>query len=292
MIKSMTGYGKSQEETSTHSVQVEVKTLNSKYFDATVKLPRALSSKEIEVRNLLTRVLQRGKVLIVVDLDDKTDALSTSLINQDLLKSYYRAYHEAAEELQVDTPDLFRIAALAPDVVQGGNQAPISGDGWKNIIKVIQEALSKCDAFRQQEGLALSQDMETCVGNIQTALEEIKDCVPQRDEYVRQRLSHQMNDQMVKDLIDNNRFEQEMIYYLEKLDINEEIVRLTNHLTYFTDILQQPDSQGKKLGFVAQEIGREINTIGSKANDATIQRHVVSMKENLEKIKEQALNVL
>ena len=292
MIKSMTGYGKSQKETSTYSVQVEIKTLNSKYFDAIVKLPRALSSKEIEVRNVLTKTLQRGKVLAVVDFSSRADTSSASLIDKELLKSYYRSYQEAAKELQVDTPDLFRIAALAPDVIQGGNLESVSDDTWRDVMQSIREALSKCDEFRQQEGLALSKDMEESIGNIHAALEEIKDCIPQRDEYVRQRLSHQMSDQMVKELIDNNRFEQEMIYYLEKLDINEEIVRLTNHLTYFVDILRQPDSQGKKLGFVAQEIGREINTIGSKANDATIQRHVVNMKENLEKIKEQALNVL
>lgn len=292
MTKSMTGYGKAQAENKSYSVQVEVKTLNSKYLDATVKLPRVLSSKEIEVRNLLSDVLQRGKVLIVVDFTSTEDSAGSSNVNKALLKNYYYAYREVADELQESPPDLFRIAALSPDVVQTNGQQEVAPSVWKSIRDTIKQATARCDEFRQQEGQALQEDLEGCLRRIRLALEEIKDCVPTRDEHVRQRLRNQLNEQTVKELIDENRFAQEMIYYLEKLDINEEIVRLTNHLSYFSDILHQPTSQGKKMGFISQEIGREINTIGSKANNATIQRHVVSMKEDLEKIKEQTLNIL
>lgn len=292
MIKSMTGYGKAQTEHASYSVQVEVKALNSKYLDATVKLPYVLSSKEITVRNLLSDTLQRGKVLIVVDFVGKGDMASTPTINRALLKEYYQVYQEVAHELQENPADLFRIAALSPDIVQSNHREEVAEPVWKAVEKTIRQAITQCDEFRQQEGRALQQDLKGCVGRIRSALEGVEAQVPARDEHVRQRLRHQLDEQIVKELVDENRFEQEMIYYLEKLDVNEEIVRLSNHLKYFSDILQQPTSQGKKMGFVAQEIGREINTIGAKANDAAIQRQVVSMKEDLEKIKEQTLNVL
>ena len=288
----MTGYGKSQTENESFSIQVELKTLNSKYLDATVKLPRSLSSKEIEVRNLLSETLQRGKVLLVVNFVGKNDLTGTPSINKALLKTYYQAYREVATELQEAPDDLFRIAALSPEVVQTNPQEEMDEELWKGVKSTIREAIVQCDEFRQQEGKALQKDMESCISGIRSALDEVQKHIPARDAHVRERLHDQLNQQTVKELIDENRFEQEMIYYLEKLDVNEEIIRLSNHLDYFLDIIRQPSSQGKKLGFISQEIGREINTIGSKANDATIQRHVVTMKEALEKIKEQALNIL
>ena len=288
----MTGYGKSQADTPSLNVQVELKTLNSKYLDATVKLPRSLSSKEIETRNLLSETLQRGKVLLVVTYVGKNELGGNPTINKALLRTYYHAYREVAEELQESSADLFRIAAQSPEVVQTNLQDEDIEEEWKVVKQAIQGAVTRCDEFRQQEGLALQKDIENSIRNIQLALEEVKQHIPTRDAYVKERLYTQLNQQTIKEFIDENRFEQEMIYYLEKLDINEEIIRLTNHLTYFLNVASQPNSQGKKLGFISQEIGREINTIGSKANDATIQRHVVTMKEELEKIKEQALNVL
>ena len=292
MIQSMTGYGKAQAENESYSIQVELKTLNSKYLDATVKLPRVLSSKEIEVRTLLSEALQRGKVVLVVNFAGKDDLTSSPGINKALLKSYYRAYREAADELQEAPSDLFRIAALSPDVVQATTREEVDEQVWKAVKNVVREAIERCNEFRRQEGNALQKDMENCINHIKSALSDVKEHIPARDAHVRERLSEQLNQQTVKELIDQNRFEQEMIYYLEKLDINEEIIRLSNHLDYFLDILRQSASQGKKLGFISQEIGREINTIGSKANDATIQRYVVGMKEELEKIKEQTLNIL
>ena len=292
MVKSMTGYGKAQTENESFSIQAELKTLNSKYLDATVKLPRSLSSKEIEVRNMLSEKLQRGKVLLVVNFIGKNDLAAAPSINKALLKTYYQAYREVAEELQDVPDDLFQIAASSPDVVQPNTQDEMSEELWKDVKNTILEAIARCSEFRQQEGEALQKDMEGCINSIKLALDEVQECVPNRDAHVRERLRDQLNQQTIKELIDENRFEQEMIYYLEKLDVNEEIIRLTNHLDYFLDIIRQPTSQGKKLGFISQEIGREINTIGSKANDSTIQRHVVTMKEELEKIKEQALNIL
>ena len=292
MLKSMTGYGKSHTENESYSIQVEIKTLNAKYLDATVKLPRMLSSKEIEVRTLLSDKLQRGKVILTVNFIGKNGAISSPTVNKVLLKTYYQAYREVAQELGHVPDDLFQIAAQSPEVVQINTQEEPDADLWQEVTLAIHQAAERCDEFRQQEGEALQKDMVRSVEGIQSALDKIQQHLPARDTYVRERLHDQLNQQTIKEFIDQNRFEQEMIYYLEKLDVNEEITRLTNHITYFTDIIGQPVSQGKKLGFISQEMGREINTIGSKANDATIQRHVVVMKEELEKIKEQALNVL
>jgi uncharacterized protein (TIGR00255 family) len=292
MIKSMTGYGKATTDHESFSVQVEVKTLNSKYLDAIVKLPRPLSRHEIAVRNLASEVLQRGKVLLTVDYTAKDELAEAPTVNGALLKAYYRAYRSVADELKETPADLFRIAAQSPDVVQPGVQPEIDEQAWATVQTTIRSALNRCDAFRQQEGAALQNDMEACIHRIKSALEDIQRLIPERDRHVRQRLQEHLNEQTVTELIDQNRLEQEMIYYLEKLDVNEEVIRLTNHLDYFLDVLHEPTSQGKKLGFIGQEIGREINTIGSKANDATLQRHVVNMKEDLEKIKEQTLNIL
>ena len=288
----MTGYGKSHCENESFSVQVELKTLNSKYLDATVKLPRVLSSKEIEVRNILSETLQRGKVLLVVTFSGKNDLTGSPSVNKALLKTYYQSFREVAEELGDVSTDLFRIAAQSPEVVQTGSQDEPEKALWQQVEQAIQEAIKRCNEFRHQEGTALQEDIKGCVNGIKLALKEVQAHVPTRDVYVRERLRDQLNQQTIKELVDQNRFEQEMIYYLEKLDINEEIIRLSNHLDYFLDTIHQPAPQGKKLGFISQEIGREINTIGSKANDATIQRHVVAMKEELEKVKEQTLNIL
>ena len=288
----MTGYGKAATENDLLSVQVEVKTLNSKYLDATIKLPRPMGNREIAVRNLVSDVLQRGKVLLTVDYLDKNDLPNAPTINAALLKAYYQAYRAVADEIAETPSDLFRIAAQSPDVVQPAVQLEVNEQAWEAVQATIRDALERCDAFRQQEGAALQQDMEACIHRIKSALSEVKQAIPQRDQHVRQRLQESLNEQTITELIDQNRLEQEMIYYLEKLDVNEEVIRLTNHLDYFLEVMHQTASQGKKLGFIGQEIGREINTIGSKANDATLQRHVVSMKEDLEKIKEQTLNIL
>lgn len=204
---------------------------------------------------------------------------------------YFTTFQQIALELNETPPDLFRLAAQSPDVIQNKSIEDVDPKTWELVRSSIQEAVKHCNAFRQQEGDALEKDFKHSIDQISETLTLIQERVPQRNANFRERLQSQLND-LPKDNVDENRFEQEMIYYLEKLDINEEIVRLSNHLSFFTKVLAEPYSSGKKLGFISQEIGREINTIGAKANDADIQHHVVRMKEELEKIKEQVLNVL
>ena len=291
MIKSMTGYGRAQQETPQFDVTVEIKTLNSKYLDSGIKLPRLFGDREIEVRQLLSEKIQRGKVSLSVDFRGKGELGGEPAVNEDLLKAYYHIYQKLAGEVKAAEHDLFRLAVQSPDVLLPIVQENADSETWGKVREVIEQALDTCDKFRIQEGEALKKDFINASENIKAALEKIKEQIPVRDQRLREKLKSQVEENFSKD-IDENRFEQELIYYLEKLDINEEIVRLTNHLEYFSEVLGQQNVHGKKLGFISQEIGREINTIGSKANDAQIQRHVVGMKEDLEKIKEQVLNVL
>lgn len=292
MIKSMTGYGKANRESSLFDITVEVKTLNSKFLDIGHKLPRIFGNREIEVRQLVSEKLQRGKVSLMVDFKGKDQMGGQPSVNQELLKAYYYLYQETARELRASEQDLFRLAVQSPDVLQPIVQENADHELWEAVKSVIEEALVQCDQFRIQEGEALMKDFASCSANIRSALEEVKKQAPVRDQRLRQKLQTQIEESFAKDIVDQNRFEQELIYYIEKLDVNEEIVRLTNHLNYFEEVLKSPDVHGKKLGFISQEMGREINTIGSKANDAAIQRSVIGMKEELEKIKEQVLNVL
>lgn len=291
MIKSMTGYGKSQLDKGSYEAAAEVKTLNSKFLDANLKLPRMFSDREIEIRGLLAEKIKRGKVSLTIEFSGNTHIQIEPAINKEIFKAYYRIYKTLKDELQDTSSDIFRLAAQAPDVVQNNTQEAIEETVWQEVRQMIIEALDHCDVFRRQEGTALEKDLAGCIGTIQLWLEKVKEQVPERDVKMREKLKSQF-EELETELIDKNRFEQELIYYIEKLDVNEEIVRLTNHLHYFMEVLKEPESNGKKLGFVSQEIGREINTIGSKANDAIIQRYVVGMKEELEKIKEQILNIL
>ncbi len=287
----MTGYGKAQRESNGYETVAEIKTLNSKFLDANVKLPRIFNDKEIEVRGLLAEKVKRGKVSITIDFAGSPVIQETTLLNKEAFKAYYKVYQELKLELQDTSGDIFRLAAQAPDVIQPNVQETIDETIWQEVKQVIEEALDRCEQFRIQEGVALENDLSQCIASIRAWLEKIKDQVPERDTKMKAKLKSQF-EELEAEKIDKNRFEQELIYYIEKLDINEEIVRLTNHLDYFMEVLQEPESNGKKLGFISQEIGREINTIGSKANDAIIQRYVVGMKEELEKIKEQILNIL
>ena len=286
----MTGYGKASQEVADYNIQVEVKTLNSKNLDLFLKLPRAFSHQELTVRSMVTDALQRGKVSLFVEFNGA--AANASSVNHPLLKAYYQAYLAAAQALDAPTHDLFRLAAQSPEVVQPQEQAEVEEETWQGVQQCVAEALAQCDAFRKQEGEALRQDLEERIRQIQQALAALQERLPERDAYVRQKLRNHLDEYAMKEDVDESRFEQEMLYYLERLDINEEIVRLTSHLNYFQETMQEENSPGKKLGFIAQEIGREINTMGSKANDATIQHLVVRMKEELEKIKEQILNIV
>ena len=287
----MTGYGKSRVENDELSISAEVKTLNSKYLDANIRLPRSLGSYEIEVRNLLSDTLKRGKVVLAVEVTEKNAIIKGGQVNEELLKSYFNTYRRIANELDESPADLFRLAAQSPEVIQLNTSEETDPAQWKLVRSCIEQTIEHCTAFRQQEGDALEQDFKQQIQKISDTLELIQKQLPHRNEQFRARLRAQL-DETLKEALDENRFEQEMIYYLEKLDISEEIVRLTNHLSFFSKVLAEPKASGKKLGFISQEIGREINTIGAKANDSAIQHHVVQMKEALEKIKEQVLNVL
>lgn len=287
----MTGYGMATFENESTVVAVEVKTLNSKFLDASIKLPRVFADKEIEVRSLLSERLERGKIGVNIEYQRKDNSTPKVNIDKELFKYYYNQYKELANEVSADMSDLFRLAISAPEVINNEvvkDHEEVKQE-WLNLYSVIKEAVQKCDEFRQKEGEVLMKIILGNIRNIKTYSDEISKLDPIRTEAIKNRLH-----QHIKDLeqVDKNRFEQEIIYYLEKLDIKEEKVRLQSHLDFFNDVVEKESSPGKKLGFISQEIGREINTIGSKANDAAIQQWVVKMKEELEQIKEQLLNII
>lgn len=289
----MTGYGLAKGQHEGLNISVEIRTLNSKFLDAQIRLPKSFQDKEIEIRNVLTKELVRGKVSVNLEIVNDSAGLSGSVINQELFKAYFQEFSALAEELGADKTDLFRLALHSPDVLNGGNSSDEElKTQWKAIDGVFKEALIKCNEFRVQEGVKLEAELKTYIQNIADKLEDIRVLNPQRTEVIKERIKGHQEEISGADEYDQNRFEAEMIYYIEKLDISEELVRLKAHLDYFLEVQLLAESQGKKLGFVSQEIGREINTIGSKANYAPVQRLVVEMKDDLEKIKEQLLNII
>jgi len=291
MIKSMTGFGRAESFTADLNIVVEVKSLNSKYFDTMIKVPKVFSEKEIEVRNMIEKQLVRGKIAVNIDYQNKSIGNQPQVINKSLLARYYNELSTIANDLSDDKADIFRIALYLPDVIS----TEIANEEEKNwiILKAkILEAVEQCDVFRTKEGQHLMLELETYIREIEKSVDEIDKLDPERIDQIKNRIKLNLKELIPDDEYDQNRFEQELIYYIEKLDISEEKVRLKGHLEYFLSELHYEVSNGKKLNFIAQEIGREINTIGSKANYAPITRHVVLMKDNLEKIKEQLLNIL
>lgn len=295
MLQSMTGFGLARLEADTYTLTIEVKSLNSKTLDLSLRLPRFLMEKELEVRNLISKSLIRGKVNLNIDYVINKAAKAKNRINQELLQAYYRDLEAAADSVGADKGELFRLALQMPEVMQA-DQAAEDGETealtWEQVLPVLQEALLNLNHFRQDEGKALTSEIISYIDRIRILLSEIEKFDPARVEQIRQRIQSHLAEISASESFNQNRFEQEMIYYIEKLDIAEEKVRLLNHLHYFTETVYLPEPTGKKLAFIAQEIGREINTIGSKANDSTIQHLVVEMKEELEKIKEQINNIL
>jgi len=291
MIKSMTGFGRAESFTEDLNIVVEVKSLNSKFFDTIIKMPKVFSEKEIEVRNILEKSLIRGKISVAVDYQNKTTGSQPQMINKSLLTKYYNELNSLAKKLSDDKADIFRLALYLPDVISPeiSNE---EGANWEIIKSIMIEAVGYCDVFRTQEGENLSNELVTYIGEIDKSLSKIDKLDPERIAQIRDRIKSNLIELIPDNNYDENRFEQELIYYLEKLDISEEKVRLKGHLDYFLGEMNSPESNGKKLNFISQEIGREINTIGSKANYAPITRNVVLMKDNLEKIKEQLLNIL
>jgi uncharacterized protein (TIGR00255 family) len=292
MLQSMTGYGSSRLDTDQYSISIEIRSLNSKGMDLSVRLPRFLSEREYEVRTMLTKAMVRGKVSICIDYARNKTQKVKSNINKELLKAYYKELSDAADMVGGSKTDLFRLALHMPDVLQQDQGEEEGEADWEVVQPLVQEALNNLNSFRADEGKALSAEIMSYIDRIRILLAEVEKHDPVRMEQIRSRIRGHILEVSASELYDQNRYEQEMIYYMEKLDIAEEKVRLINHLHYFTETVFLPEPTGKKLAFISQEIGREINTIGSKANDATIQHHVVEMKEELEKIKEQINNIL
>jgi uncharacterized protein (TIGR00255 family) len=291
MIKSMTGYGRSEFEVNDKKFIVEIKSLNSKQTDINTRIPALYREKDIQIRRTLTDKLVRGKIDFNIYVENLGDD-SNSKINEPILKSYFRQLSKISEELNLKTDHTTLQAAMRlPDVVKTEYET-LDEEEWKIILKNIIKALEEVDKFRRQEGEALKSDISGNVESISKLLKQVEPFEGQRIENLKSRISESLGSLKINGNFDENRFEQELLFYLEKLDINEEKVRLANHCDYFADTINEPESSGKKLGFISQEIGREINTIGSKANDKDIQRIVVQMKDHLERVKEQLLNVL
>ncbi|WP_159472976.1 YicC/YloC family endoribonuclease [Dyadobacter sp. 3J3] len=295
MLRSMTGYGVANIESESINVTVEIKTLNSKFLDIYCRVPRNYSEREIEIRNLVTQSLERGKVEVSLTVQPVGKAIATTAVNRPLVKAYFNDLTETANDLGFsgESTDLLRMALQMPNAYNTESVSESNRDNdWAQIKEAVHEALKKCTVFREQEGKMTADKFADYIGTISTLLEEVKEQDKLRIPAVRERLEKQVRDLLSDENFDPNRFEQELIYYIEKFDISEEKIRLANHLLYFNETLQSPESNGKKLNFIAQEIGREINTIGSKANDFGIQRFVVQMKDELEKIKEQTMNII
>lgn len=287
----MTGYGKSQGQFADKGLSLEVKTLNGKYLDIHLKVPAIYKTREQEIRSLLGQQLKRGKVELIITINS-LDKTSNYALNKGLMEKYYQELTDFVKEQGTSVSgDLIPAILRLPDIVQQ-DEHTLDEEEWKMVSAAIREAVEDCDAFREKEGRHLEDDLKLRIRNISAFLTEIPDLDASRKENIKQKLTNALEKAREVAEPDPNRFEQELLYYLEKLDINEELVRLEQHLSYFNDTLEEPESAGKKLGFIAQEIGREINTVGSKANDAPIQKIVVQMKDELEKIKEQIMNVL
>lgn len=292
MIKSMTGFGQASADDGQSKIYVEVKSLNSKFLDLNLRLPKAFSDKEPEVRNLISEKLERGKVSVSVEFEKLSDGDIKQTYNETLFMAYYAELKKLADRVYAPYDNLFEQALNSPDVIQSTIREAVGEDVWIKVKGLLVEALKMCDNFRLDEGKVLGSMLENCCKIIEQSLDKVKELDPKRVTRIRERLKNNVTSFFGEEGFDTNRLEQEIIFYIEKLDINEEKVRLKSHLDYFINALREPQSNGKKLGFIAQELGREINTIGSKSNDAEIQKHVVVMKEELEKIKEQLNNVV
>jgi len=285
MIQSMTGYGKALVQLPSKKITVEIKSLNSKSLDLNTRVPSTYREKELIMRDRLAKSLVRGKVDFNLYIESIGEA-TTARLNEKVVKEYMRQLQNISNG---DDVELLKMAVRMPDAFKTEREE-VDESEFQVIIDAVDTALIAINKYRTDEGKVLEDDFLKRSEKIASLLEEVIEIDPQRMEHVKERLHKAVKE--LKETVDENRFEQELVYYLEKYDITEEKVRLTNHLNYFNENIDSSDSNGKKLGFITQEIGREINTIGSKANFAPMQQLVVQMKDELEKIKEQALNVL
>lgn len=291
MLKSMTGYGISVFDSGNIKYTVEIKSLNSKFLELSLRIPKSFSEKEFQLRNECNKQIERGKVNLSINVELAEATEKAAGIDKELLKHYYNQLKAVSDELGEPTGNLLQLALTLPEVVKYEEET-VSEEEWKIVEKTFQQALAAFQKFRADEGNVLEQDIKFRIGVILKNLELVEIEEPKRVPLIRERLNQFLEEAVGRENVDQNRFEQELIYYIDKLDITEEKIRLKSHCDYFLETLKNADANGKKLGFISQEIGREINTLGSKANDANIQKLVVGMKEELEKIKEQLLNVL
>ncbi|MGI4021584.1 MAG: YicC/YloC family endoribonuclease [Janthinobacterium lividum] len=287
----MTGFGLISQDLGNAKCTVEIKSLNSKFLELSIKLPRAFADKEFELRNECSRLIERGKVNLNVNIEQNEAKTAALGIDVNLLQQYLEQLKEVSVKTDQPANNLLQLALGLPDVMKY-QEEKASEDEWKTIAQLFKKAVDAFQQFRLDEGNVLENDLKLRISIILENLSKVETEEPVRIITIQDRLNHFLSEAVGRENIDQNRFEQELIYYIDKLDITEEKIRLKTHCDYFLETLKNPDANGKKLGFIAQEIGREVNTLGSKANNAIIQKLVVGMKEELEKIKEQLLNVL
>ena len=292
MLASMTGFGKAETQYNGKNITVEVKSLNSKQLDLNLKVPLIYRDREYEIRNLLASKLVRGKIDFYINYEEKKET-SASPINAGVFKSYYDQLQKISDDckITISAEPVIQSILRLPDVLKI-EKVEVTDEEWISLFSCINSAIDKLIAFRHQEGKALEKDISERVRLIENLLEQVDPFEKQRIDNVKSRLSENLKSISKEIKVDKDRYEQELIYYLEKMDITEEKVRLRNHCEYFINTLKEEHPVGRKLGFISQEMGREINTLGSKANQTDIQKIVVQMKDELEKIKEQTLNIL
>jgi len=286
MVQSMTGFGKATLQLQSKKITVEIKSLNSKGLDLNMRLPQAYREMELELRNVVSQRLERGKVDFCIYVENTIEQ-TASKINAPIVRAYIEQMRDVIPN--ADATELMKMAVRMPDALKTEREE-VDETEWQQIRTAIEEALDNIQQFRRDEGAALEKEFRIRIDNIRTFMEAAYEIDPDRIAAIKERLHNAVTE--LKAEIDQNRFEQELIYYLEKLDITEEKVRLSNHLDYFLETLDLEEANGRKLGFIGQEMGREINTMGSKSNHSKMQKLVVLMKDELEKIKEQVLNVL
>lgn len=288
----MTGFGKTTIETGTKKIVIEIKSLNSKQLDLSLRIPNMYKEKEMEIRSMAKEKLNRGKAEVCIYFDN-SESSKDVMINQSIVTQYFNQLLDVSTQLGVEAnkSELLQTVMRFPDTLQMKSEEPDEKE-WLSLKAGVERALEAIDSFRIQEGAALMKDIGKRVQLIQQLSEDVTQFEGARVDVVRKKIQDKLNDWADVKSVDQNRMEQEIIYYLEKLDITEEKIRLANHCKYFLETAEKEDAPGRKLGFISQEIGREINTMGSKANDHNIQKIVVRMKDELEKIKEQSLNVL
>jgi uncharacterized protein (TIGR00255 family) len=291
MLRSMTGFGRAEQQVGDKTFLVELKSLNGKQFDINLRLPAVLKPNEFDIRNILSERLVRGSVDCVISLKETGNAKPVT-INTDLAKAYYKTINDIAIDLGLDTSQVLSALLKLPEVITPTAEK-LNADDWNGFTQVLNSAIDDLLLHRSEEGAILEQDLLSRIANIEEHQQQILELEPRRKQKIREGLEKLLNDNVPRENVDANRMEQELIYYIEKIDIHEEQVRLKNHCDYLRQVLNTEDlGKGKKISFILQEIGREINTTGSKAYDAEIQKLVVQMKDELEKAKEQVLNVL